>query len=182
WYVPLTRTRGVIPRVQTQGTYETQQTGTSYSDASSIARFPHLQFSLHKVIPLSALYTVAKLGKDLAKSPCYSRPRGSERSRTDTVRVKQGFDAGQQVSILKLILADDQGAVCKVTAWIDTADAWGGVGPSPRLKRGDSVCTSSARYLFHVISLHEIMATVTLSASPYNWPIAEDNALCTPRQ
>lgn len=55
----------------------------------------------------------------------------------DTIRVKKGSDAGQEVSVLKLILADDQGSVCKLTAWRDTADAWGGLGASPVLKRGD---------------------------------------------
>ncbi|KAF8444001.1 hypothetical protein L210DRAFT_3105978 [Boletus edulis BED1] len=40
---------------------------------------------------------------------------------------------------LKLILAYDQGVVCKLTAWRDTADAWRGLGPSPGLKRGKLV-------------------------------------------
>lgn len=57
----------------------------------------------------------------------------------DTIRVKKGADAGQEVSILKLILGDDQGSVCKLTAWRDIADDWGGLGPSPGLKRGDVV-------------------------------------------
>ncbi|KAF8127691.1 hypothetical protein EV363DRAFT_1344384 [Boletus edulis] len=137
-----------------QGTYETQETGTSveYSDASCIARFPSFQFSLHKVTPLSSLYTTAKSG------------RGSRKVNTllavlevqgpDAIHVKRGFDAGQQVSILKLILTDDQGSVCKLTAWRDTADTWGGLGPSPGLKRGDIVYFESTLSIspIHMIS------------------------------
>jgi hypothetical protein len=104
--------------------------------------------------------------------------------------VKKGSDAGQQVSILKLILGDDQGSVCKLTAWRDTADAWGGLGPSPGLKRGDILylestlslpCVfSKSHVLMHVcLSLVDLMATwetgstITLTASPYNRPIIE---------
>ncbi|KAF8439934.1 hypothetical protein L210DRAFT_3541217 [Boletus edulis BED1] len=137
-----------------QGTYETQETGSSveYSDASCIARFPSFQFSLHKVTPLSSLYTTAKSG------------RGSRKVNTllavlevqgpDAIHVKRGFDAGQQVSILKLILTDDQGSVCKLTAWRDTADTWGGLGPSPGLKRGDIVYFESTLSIspIHMIS------------------------------
>jgi len=120
-----------------QGTYQTQETGTSfeYSDASSIARFPNFQFSLHKLTPLSSLYAAAKSGRGSRKVNMLLA--ALEVQGPDTVRVKQGPDAGQQVSILKLILGDDQGSVCKMTAWRDTADAWAGLGPSPGLTRGD---------------------------------------------
>ncbi|KAG6378005.1 hypothetical protein JVT61DRAFT_14803 [Boletus reticuloceps] len=120
------RPSGSLP----QGTYETQQTGTSViltPPPSPLAQGHSAVLSLH----------CRQIGKGISQSQHATRcPRGS---RTDTVRVKKGFDAGQQVSILKLILADNQVAVCKVTAWIDTADAWCGVGPSPRLNQGDIV-------------------------------------------
>lgn len=129
------RLSGSLPR----GTYDTQETGTSieYSDASSIARFPNFQFSLHKITPLSSLYLAAKSGRGSRKVNVLLAVL--EVQGPDTVRVKKGPDVGHDVSILKLILGDDQGSVCKLTAWRDTADTWGGLGPSPGLARGDIV-------------------------------------------
>ena len=127
------RPSGSLPH----GTYDTQETGTSleYSEDSSIARFPNFQFSLHKVTLLSSLYLLAKTSKGSRKVSVLLA--ALEVQGPDTVRVKKGPDAGHEVSILKLILGDDQGSVCKLTAWRDTADAWGGLGPSPGLTRGD---------------------------------------------
>ncbi|KAG9313276.1 hypothetical protein JVU11DRAFT_5580 [Chiua virens] len=127
------RPSGSFPR----GTYETQETGSSieYSDASSIARFPNFQFSLHKVTPLSSLYQAAKSGRGSRKVNVLLA--ALEVQGPDSVRVKKGPDAGKEVSVLKLILGDEQCFVCKLTAWRDTAEAWGGFGPSPALKRGD---------------------------------------------
>lgn len=55
----------------------------------------------------------------------------------DTITIKQGKDAGKQVSLLKMILGDEDGNVCKLTAWREIADAWGGNVASPAVKRGD---------------------------------------------
>ncbi|KAG8219118.1 hypothetical protein J3R82DRAFT_5020 [Butyriboletus roseoflavus] len=167
-----------------RGTYETQDTSSSveYSDASSITRFPNFQFSLHKVTPLSSLCIAAKSGSGSRKVNMLLA--ALEVQGPDTVRVKKGPDAGREISILKLVLGDEQGSVCKLTAWRDTADAWGGVGPSPGLKRGDILYFEST-FLFHAFSLQitcshtrliDLMATweagntVTLTASPYIRP------------
>ena len=145
------RLSGSLP----QATYETQETGSSieYSDTSSIARFPNFQFSLHKVTLLSSLCAAAKSGKGSRKVNVLLA--ALEVQGPDTVRVKKGFDAGQEVSILKLVLADEQGSVCKLTAWRDVADAWGGFGHFPGLKRGDivyfestSISCDSAKFTF----------------------------------
>jgi hypothetical protein len=53
----------------------------------------------------------------------------------DTVHVKKGPDAGKEVSVLKMILGDEDGSVCKLTAWREVADAWGALG----VKRGDII-------------------------------------------
>ncbi|KAF8132549.1 hypothetical protein EV363DRAFT_111397 [Boletus edulis] len=68
--------------------------------------------------------------------------------------------------------------VCKLTAWRDTADAWRGLGPSPGLKRGNIVYFESTSSIPIVLMVHrtatwETGSTVTLTASPYNRPIAE---------
>jgi hypothetical protein len=55
----------------------------------------------------------------------------------DSITVKKGADAGKQISLLKMILGDEYGNVCKLTAWRDIADEWGGYATSPGVKRGD---------------------------------------------
>lgn len=63
----------------------------------------------------------------------------------DTIRVKRGVDAGKEVSLLKLIIGDDDGAVCKLTAWREVAESWGGADPDvpTSIKRGDVVLFES---------------------------------------
>lgn len=143
-----------------QGTYQTEETGTSfgYSDASSITRFPNFQFSLHKLTPLSSLCAAAKSGRGSRKVNMLLA--ALEVQGPDSVRAKKGSDAGQQVSILKLILGDDQGSVCKMTAWRDTADAWAGLGPSPGLKRGDILYFESTLSFPCVVSISHVLIHV----------------------
>ena len=139
-----------------RGTYETQETVSyAYSDedASTIGRFPNFQFSLHAVTSLSSLCNASK---PLTNHDSYPRQQGAGGSRKvnilvavlevegpDTIKVKKGLDAGKEVSILKMILGDEEGCVCRLTAWRDTAELWGGYGsgpdPPPAMKRGDVV-------------------------------------------
>ncbi|KAF9220113.1 hypothetical protein BS17DRAFT_354197 [Gyrodon lividus] len=151
---------------QLQATYETQETTSfDYSDASSIARFPNFQFSLHKVTSLSSLYVAAKSGKGSRKVNVLLA--ALEVEGPDTIRIKKGIDAGKDVAILKMILGDEEGSMCKLTAWRETAEAWGGFGPSPGLKRGDIL------YLESVTANWEAGSSITLTASPYNKPNTE---------
>jgi hypothetical protein len=55
----------------------------------------------------------------------------------DTITIKKGADAGKQISLLKMILGDEDGNVCKLAAWRDIADHWGGSTIYPAVKRGD---------------------------------------------
>jgi hypothetical protein len=101
----------------------------------------------------------------------------------DAVRIKKGLDAGKEVSVLKMILGDEEGSVCKLTAWRDVADAWGALG----VKRGDiiyleSMCTAHLIVFVETISMiyhpdltptRELGSSITLIASPYNKPTAE---------
>ncbi|KIJ16611.1 hypothetical protein PAXINDRAFT_162335 [Paxillus involutus ATCC 200175] len=157
---------------QPQGTYETQETTSlDYSDASSIARFPNFQFSLHKVTPLSSLYVAARLGKGSRKVNVLLA--ALEVEGPDSIRIKKGVDAGKEVSILKMILGDEEGLICKLTAWREIAEAWGGFGPSPGLKRGDILYLESTLFPPDVMANWETESSVTLTASPYNKPSTE---------
>ena len=55
----------------------------------------------------------------------------------NAIRIKKGPEAGKEVSLLSLVLGDEEGMVCKLTAWREIADAWGGGGEEPGVKRGD---------------------------------------------
>ncbi|KAG0701678.1 hypothetical protein DFH29DRAFT_546065 [Suillus ampliporus] len=145
---------------QLAATYETQETtSVSYSDASSIARFPHFQISLHKVSSLASLYSEnITRGRKVNILLATLEVEGP-----DTVRVKKGLDVGKEVSVLKMILGDEDGSVCKLTAWREVADAWGVLG----LKRGDII------YLENLTPACEPGSSITLTASPYNKPTAE---------
>ncbi|KAF8079307.1 hypothetical protein FPV67DRAFT_109872 [Lyophyllum atratum] len=131
--------------------YETQETQSyNYSDASSIAHFPNFHFSLNSLTSLSSLSK--------------SSPRGSRKVTVllaalevegpDTIRIKKGAEAGKEISVLALILGDEEGAVCKLTAWREVADAWGGAGDAVGVKRGD------------ILLIENVMATWDTTTSP----------------
>lgn len=69
----------------------------------------------------------------------------------DTITIKKGADAGKQVSLLKMILGDEEGAVCKLTAWRHIADVWGGNDDSPAVKRGDILFIESTYYTSQLV-------------------------------
>jgi len=61
----------------------------------------------------------------------------------EKITMKKAPDTGKQIGLLKLILTDDSGNVCKLTAWREVADDWGGVGKTLGCKRGDVVLLES---------------------------------------
>jgi hypothetical protein len=66
----------------------------------------------------------------------------------DTIRIKKGADAGKEVSVLKLLLGDEEGCICKLTAWREVAEVWGGVGDAVGVKKGDVLYFDSMYILF----------------------------------
>ncbi|KAL6303504.1 hypothetical protein BKA93DRAFT_826566 [Sparassis latifolia] len=126
-------------QLETQGTQETAS--YNYSDASSIGRFPTFHFSLHALTPLAALVAGAR-GPGKGSRKVSVLVAVLEVEGPDSIRIKRGVDAGKQVSLLKLILGDEDGTVCKLAAWREVAESWGGADPdfsSPGVKRGDVV-------------------------------------------
>ncbi|KAJ7174354.1 hypothetical protein C8R46DRAFT_891773 [Mycena filopes] len=143
---------------------ETQESQSyNYSDASSIARFPAFHFSLNA---LSSLTALAK-----------SRVKGSQKvtlllavlevDGPDSFHFKKGKDAGKVGFVLKMILGDDDGNVCKLTAWREVAQDWGGCGDEIGAKRGDILL------LTDVMAAFEPGSAVTLTASPWQKPKLE---------
>jgi hypothetical protein len=43
----------------------------------------------------------------------------------DYIRIKKGVDAGLEVALLKIVIGDEDGGICKVTVWRDLAEEWG---------------------------------------------------------
>ncbi|KAI6115411.1 hypothetical protein EV401DRAFT_1865173 [Pisolithus croceorrhizus] len=156
---------------QPQATYGTQETAYSDENTSSVARFPNFQFSLHTVTSLSSLCSIL-CGQNQVRQKNSHKVNVLvavlEVEGTDTVKVKTGPRAGQEVSILKLILGDEEGCVCRLTAWRDTAEVWGGYGMDPNsppaLTRGDIV------YFEIATTTKPSPPSVTLTASPSMHP------------
>lgn len=134
-----------LSRIRTQ-LDETQETNSyDYSDASSITRFPNFHFNLHQLTPLSRLSAIVAADRDQSRKVTLL-VAVLEVEGPDTIRIKKGVDAGNEISILKLIIGDEEGSVSKLTAWRDVADAWGGSYPDPSapgIKRGDVVLLQS---------------------------------------
>ena len=63
-------------------------------------------------------------------SPCCLEVEGP-----DTIKVKKGLGAGK-VSILKMILGEEEGCVCQLTTWRDMVEVWGGYGLGSDPRRG----------------------------------------------
>lgn len=138
-------------------TQETQETTGSfgYSDASSIVHFPAFHFSLHNLVSLSIIRERA--ARPDHHGPLYDSQRDNptgtkfnilaavlEMEGPDSIRIKKGPDAGKEVSVLKLIVGDEEGAICRLTAWRDVADRWGGAYiTDDAVKRGDVVLFQS---------------------------------------
>lgn len=111
----------------------------NYSESSSIGLFPAFHFSLHTLALLSSLQSSSSKGSRKVNLLVAAL----EVDGPDTIRIKKGPDAGKEVSILKLILGDEEGNVCRLTAWREVADQWGGNGPSVAAKKGDVVYLES---------------------------------------
>ena len=111
--------------------HETQD--SFYSDTSSIAQFPEFQFSLGALSPLaSANGKVCLLLAVL------------EVDGPDDVTVRRGPDTGRVISVLRLILGDETSTICKLTAWREVAETWGGATQAVGIRRGDVVYFESA--------------------------------------
>jgi hypothetical protein len=121
-------------------------TYSSYSNTSSIVRFPDFQFSLGTLSPLASARGNACLLLAVL-----------EVDGPDEVTVRRGPDAGRVVSVLRLIVGDEASTIRKLTAWREVAECWGGTGTGTaqemaragggkgeRVRRGDVVYFESA--------------------------------------
>ena len=120
----------------------------TFSDSSSIALFPQFKFKLQEIASLTKLTAQFR-----EKGP--SRPKRSttvsflaavlEIDTLIAITIKQGPDAGKDAALLNIIVAEDQGAIMKMTAWRETAEIMAGLDEinRPMIKKGDIVHFSS---------------------------------------
>lgn len=133
----MSKTRSLI--VETQETQDSLS--VDYNDASSIAHFPAFHFNLHSLISLTQLVKGKFIGTKRIPSILLAV---LEVEGPDIIRIKNGKDAGKEVGILKMILGDEGGTICKLTAWREVAERWGGGLPNATsVKRGDVVLIES---------------------------------------
>ncbi|KAI9509583.1 hypothetical protein F5148DRAFT_1012086 [Russula earlei] len=110
----------------------------TYSDTSSIARFPDFQFSLS---------TLSMLGSAEGKTCLLLAVL--EVDGPDEVTVRRGPDTGHSISVLRLIVSDEASTIRKLTAWREIAETWGGaMQEAVGIRRGDVVYFESERTLF----------------------------------
>ncbi|KAJ7062901.1 hypothetical protein C8F01DRAFT_1210043 [Mycena amicta] len=159
---------GAATQAPFESQFETQLEETqsfNYSGGQSIARFPEFHFSLNALTPLSAL-TKAPKGNNTKVTMLLAV---LEVDGPDTFRFKKGKDAGKESFVLKMILGDEEGNVCKLTAWREVAQDWGGcgLGADIGVKRGDVLL------LTDVMAAYEPATAVALTASPWHKPKLE---------
>ncbi|TRM57924.1 hypothetical protein BD626DRAFT_205100 [Schizophyllum amplum] len=162
------RTETLTMQTETQET----QSSAAYSDSSCIANFPAFRFSLHALASLSELQAAARPvagpvnffggGAQEHKAAVPQRKvtlllAVLEIDGPDTIRVKRGADAGREVSVLRMVLGDEAGRVCKLAAWREVADTWA----AAKVRRGDVVL------LENVNAASEPGTSPSLSASPF---------------
>ena len=132
---------------------ETQETTSyDYSDTSSIGRFPHFSFNLHTLRLVKALVEMAKSSRTKGSLGVNVLMAVLEVEGPDAVTIRKGREAGNQASILKMILGDEDGNVLKLTAWRDIAEVWGiGTDTQPPIRRGDVVLFQSlSSFVFRI--------------------------------
>ncbi|KAF6753321.1 hypothetical protein DFP72DRAFT_1069694 [Ephemerocybe angulata] len=148
--------------ISDSGILETQETQSfNYSDASSsaIGHFPTFHFNIHTLTPLALVSRPGEAARMRGRKMCFLLAV-LEVEGPDVITIRKGREAGKQVGILKGILGDEEGRVCKFTGWREVAEEWGGVGEGEGWKRGDVV------YLENLTAECEPSMSPTLTASP----------------
>lgn len=119
-------------------TNESYEGSTMLSEGSSISRFPTFNFSLDHVTSLSSLMSaVGNRNLQFVKvnllvsilevdGPVYVTSKNKNNP--------------EEMALLKLIIGDDGGQICKLIVWRETAEIWSGLSSNnSTLRRGDVV-------------------------------------------
>ena len=101
--------------------------------------FPTFVINLHTLSSLSSLnmLAAAAYSRDTKIGATWAPAKWSQKVNLlvavlevegpETVTIKRGPNAGNEVTVLKFIVGDESGAVSKLTAWRETAERWSGL-------------------------------------------------------
>jgi hypothetical protein len=123
----------------------------SLADSISTAVFPRFRFNFNDLSSLSKLLAEAEAAGPTRRKRILKISFVAAVLEVDgpiAVQIKKGLEAGNVVSLLKLIIGDDEGIVLRLTAWRNTADVMAGYDEAecPGIKRGDVVAFQSEAY------------------------------------
>lgn len=148
-------------------TQDTTSASLSFADtsASSIAAFPAFVINLHTLTSLSEL--LSSLSKPREAQTVSNPSIASSAQKVcilaavldvdgpDVVTLRQGRDAGKEVSVLRFVVGDERGGIGRLVAWRECAEKWAGLDVSidegeriqhpDHVRRGDIVYLESER-------------------------------------
>lgn len=118
------------------------ENSTFLSEGSSIRRFPTFAFNPNSISSLSLLSGMLEQSYESARialllgilevdGPSY---------------VKSKAPPHTEMALLKIVAGSEDGSLCKIVAWRETAEIWSGDYQDRALKRGDIVLFESANY------------------------------------
>lgn len=144
-------------------TYDSYEGSTMLSEGSSISRFPTFNFNLDHVTSLSSLISAIPNQKHQfmkvnllvsileVDGPAYVTSKNKNNS--------------EEMALLKLVIGDDGGQICKLIVWRDTAELWSGLSSNnSTMKRGDVVYFENI--VFNGAATPRDASFIELTASP----------------
>lgn len=107
------------------------------SEGSSVSRFPTFHFNLDHITNLSSLALSHNQRPRFLKVSLLVSVLEVDGPVYITTKNKQN---PEEIALLKLMISDVGGQICRLVVWRETAEMWGGLSWSdPALKRGDVV-------------------------------------------
>ncbi|OCB83979.1 hypothetical protein A7U60_g8650 [Sanghuangporus baumii] len=139
---------------------EISEVSFAHTSTSSITAFPSFVINLHTLTTLSELVVRPVQPRWTCKVNLLVAIL--EVDGPDVVRIKKGPDSGKEVSVLRLVVGGEEGDVCKLTVWRETADTWGGV---PEIQPDETIYENEGTKRGDIVYLENILASVSKSAT-----------------
>lgn len=107
---------------------------TRESSDASIARLPTFRIPISRLASLKRLMQPQTATRMSNSTKIVVLAGVLDIDGPDYVRIRKGVDAGREVALLKLVVGDAEGGICKLTVWRELAEEWGDM-----LSKGDVV-------------------------------------------
>jgi hypothetical protein len=111
---------------------------------------PAFHFNPHTIISLYGLTSAAAASHSKGSRKVNLLVAVLESEGPDAIRIRKGPEAGKEITLLKLVVADGDGGIAKVAAWREVAEQWGGSNRSPCVRRGDIILLESEYHGGHL--------------------------------